>query len=239
MRIVDALHAAHPQVSYDVTIKVEHLLRHRDFLSRLAETGCAFVTSAVESIDDRVLARLEKHHTRRDFVDAVAVCRAAGVALVPTFVAFHPWLSLEGYCELLDTIETLDLEMHVAPIQLAIRLLITEGSRLLELDDVPNARSRVRSGHADVSVGSSRRTRGCAAARAVRNDWRPVDGRSPHDLRCGQRSRARCCRTAETHVEAGARSRDGAVPERALVLLSGTEFRAGRSGVTKEGGWGR
>jgi hypothetical protein len=43
---------------------------------------------------------------------------------------------LEGYCELLQTIDRLGLVDHVAPIQLAIRLLITEGSRLLELEDV-------------------------------------------------------------------------------------------------------
>ena len=35
MRIVEALHAAHPAVTYDVTIKVEHLLQHRDLLPRL------------------------------------------------------------------------------------------------------------------------------------------------------------------------------------------------------------
>jgi hypothetical protein len=136
MRVVDALHAAHPGVTYDVTIKVEHLLRHRDLLGRLAATGCAFVTSAVESIDDAVLGRLEKGHTRQDFVDAVAACREANLTFVPTFVAFHPWLTLDGYCDLLDLIESLDLVDHVAPIQLAIRLLIPEGSRLLELDEV-------------------------------------------------------------------------------------------------------
>ena len=64
MRIVAALHAKHPAVSYDVTIKVEHLLQHRDLVPRLAATGCAFVTSAVESVDDRVLALLDKGHTR-------------------------------------------------------------------------------------------------------------------------------------------------------------------------------
>jgi len=58
MRIVEALHEAHPDVTYDVTIKVEHLLRHRDRLARLVATGCAFVTSAVESLDDRVLGIL-------------------------------------------------------------------------------------------------------------------------------------------------------------------------------------
>ncbi len=60
MRIVHALHDAHPGVSYDVTIKVEHLLQHRDLLPALAATGCAFVTSAVESVDDDVLERLAK-----------------------------------------------------------------------------------------------------------------------------------------------------------------------------------
>jgi radical SAM superfamily enzyme YgiQ (UPF0313 family) len=136
LRIVEALHAAHPALTYDVTIKVEHLLRHRELISRLRETGCLFVTSAVESLDDRVLALLEKGHTRRDFFEAAALCRAAGLTIVPTFVAFHPWLSLEGYCDLLDVLADLDLVGHVAPIQLAIRLLIPEGSRLLELEEV-------------------------------------------------------------------------------------------------------
>jgi radical SAM superfamily enzyme YgiQ (UPF0313 family) len=136
MRIVEALHAAHPGVSYDATIKVEHLLQHRDLLPRLAATGCAFVTSAVESLDNRVLALFDKGHTREDFLEVVALCRGAGVTLVPTFVAFHPWLTLESYCDLLDTLVRLDLVDHVAPIQLAIRLLVPEGSRLLTLDDM-------------------------------------------------------------------------------------------------------
>lgn len=134
MRIVSALHAAHPSVSYDVTIKVEHLLQHRELVPRLAETGCAFVTSAVESVDDGVLAIFDKGHTRADFFEAVALCRASSVTLVPTFVAFHPWLTLESYCDLLDTIDTLNLVDHLSPIQLAIRLLVPEGSRLLELE---------------------------------------------------------------------------------------------------------
>ena len=136
MRIVEALHTAHPDVSYDVTIKIEHLLRQRDLLPRLASTGCAFVTSAVESIDDEVLARLDKGHTRAGFEQAVNACRESGVTIVPTFVAFHPWISLDGYCDLLDTIERLDLVDHVAPIQLAIRLLVPDGSRMLMLDEM-------------------------------------------------------------------------------------------------------
>jgi hypothetical protein len=136
MAIVDALHREHPTVSYDVTIKVEHLLRHRQSLPQLVRTGCLFVTSAVESLDDEVLERFDKGHTRKEFVEAVRVCRQAALALNPTFVAFHPWLSLEGYVELLTTLIDLDLVDHVASIQLALRLLIPRGSRLLELPEV-------------------------------------------------------------------------------------------------------
>jgi hypothetical protein len=136
LRVVHALHDAWPVLTYDVTIKVEHLLDHRDLLASLRETGCAFITTAVESLDDRVLARLDKGHTRQDFFDAVRLCREAGVTLAPTFVAFHPWITLDGYNDLLDTIAALDLVAHVAPVQLAVRLLIPHGSRLLELDEV-------------------------------------------------------------------------------------------------------
>ena len=132
VRIVKELHQQHPSVTYDVTIKIEHLLKHQDMLATLRDTGCLFVTSAVESIDDRVLAILEKGHTRADFEAAVALCKETGLTLVPTFVAFHPWMTLDDYCELLDTIARLDIVEHVAPIQLAIRLLVPAGSRLLE-----------------------------------------------------------------------------------------------------------
>ncbi|MDH4064673.1 MAG: CUAEP/CCAEP-tail radical SAM protein, partial [Acidobacteriota bacterium] len=135
-RIVERLHEAWPALTYDVTIKVEHLLRHRDVLPILSRTGCLVVTSAVEAVDDGILARLEKGHTRADVIEAVRACRNAGVTLAPTFVAFTPWTTVDGYRDLLDTVDTLDLVGHVAPVQWGIRLLVTWQSRLLELPDV-------------------------------------------------------------------------------------------------------
>ncbi|MBF8300356.1 MAG: radical protein, partial [Acidobacteria bacterium] len=119
-----------------VTIKIEHLLTHADMIPLLRDTGCLFITSAVEAIDDEVLEHLRKGHTRRDFIDVAALCSDAGVTLVPTFVPFTPWTTLAGYVELLDVLEDLDLAEQVAPIQLAIRLLVTSGSPLLELPGV-------------------------------------------------------------------------------------------------------
>jgi len=136
MRIVDALHREWPAVTYDATIKIEHLLGAPDLLPRLRETGCLFVTSAVESVDDAVLKKLDKGHTRADFIQVVRSFRSAGLTLAPTFIPFTPWTTRESYRELLELLLELDLVEHVAPVQLALRLLITRGSRLLELEDV-------------------------------------------------------------------------------------------------------
>ena len=134
--LVRALHEEFPSLTYDVTIKVEHLLKHADALPVLAATGCAFVVSAVEAFDDRVLAALEKGHTREGFERALDLCRDAGLVLQPTFVAFTPWTTLAGYGEMLRAIDELDLVDAVAPVQLVLRLLIPSGSRLLEREDV-------------------------------------------------------------------------------------------------------
>ncbi len=131
--LVRSLHSEFPRLTYDATIKVEHLLQHAQHLSVLRETGCAFVTTAVESLDDRVLSLLDKGHTRADFIRLVSLFRDAQLTLAPTFVAFTPWITFAGYADLLDTIAALDLVENVSPVQLAIRLLIPAGSRLLEL----------------------------------------------------------------------------------------------------------
>jgi radical SAM superfamily enzyme YgiQ (UPF0313 family) len=136
MRIVESLHREWPGLTYDVTIKIEHLLKHRDLLPQLRETGCAFVISAVESMDDAVLEKLAKRHTRADFLEALRLMRAADLPLAPTFIAFTPWTAPESYREFLRGIAELGLAEQVAPIQLAIRLLIPEGSLLLDLSDV-------------------------------------------------------------------------------------------------------
>jgi hypothetical protein len=131
-----ALHAEFPDLTYDVVIKVEHLVRHRDRLQALKETGCALVTTAVESLDERILEIFDKRHTGADFIAAVQILRDLGIALNPTFVAFTPWTTMEGYVNFLRQIDELGLVENVAPIQYAIRLLIPDGSRLLELPEV-------------------------------------------------------------------------------------------------------
>jgi radical SAM superfamily enzyme YgiQ (UPF0313 family) len=134
--IVEALHHEWPSLTYDVTIKIEHLLNHRELLSVLKRTGCLFVTSAVESLDDAVLEKLAKGHTYAGFREALALTRAVGLPLAPTFIPFTPWTTRESYRRFLEEIAALDLAGQVAPIQLAIRLLIPETSLLLDLTEI-------------------------------------------------------------------------------------------------------
>lgn len=134
--IIREMHSEFRDLTYDVTIKIEHLLQHAALLPLLRDTGCLFVTSAVESLDGRVLEIFAKHHTREDFEKVVRLFRREGLTLNPTFVTFTPWTTLESYCELLATILDLDLVENVSSVQFAIRLLIPAGSKLLELEEV-------------------------------------------------------------------------------------------------------
>lgn len=136
LEIVAAVHREFPLVTYDVTIKIEHLRKHEEHLPALRDTGCLFVTSAVESLDDAVLDRLEKGHTREDFLHVARKFRELGMILHPTFVPFTPWTTMESYLDLLRVLREEALVENAAPVQLGIRLLIPAGSRLLELEEV-------------------------------------------------------------------------------------------------------
>jgi radical SAM superfamily enzyme YgiQ (UPF0313 family) len=126
------LHGAFPHVTFDITAKIEHLLRHRGRLPELAEAGCLFVVSAVESLSDTALTHLAKGHTRADVVTALGAVRGAGIALRPTWVPFTPWTTLADYREMLDFVEGEGLIDAVDPVQLSIRLLVPPGSLLAD-----------------------------------------------------------------------------------------------------------
>jgi radical SAM superfamily enzyme YgiQ (UPF0313 family) len=129
--IVRALHAEFPEVTFDFTAKVEHVLKHRALFPELGALGCLFMVSAVESLSDTVLAYLDKGHTRADVKTALAITRNADIALRPSLVPFTPWATAADYLELFDFIEMEGLIDHVDPVQYTIRLLVPPGSLLL------------------------------------------------------------------------------------------------------------
>jgi radical SAM superfamily enzyme YgiQ (UPF0313 family) len=132
LKLARALHTEFPDVTFDFTAKIEHLLRHRAHLREFAALGCLFIVSAAESLNDSVLATLDKGHTRADIVAALESAREAGIELRPTWVAFTPWMTLADYGELLDFHEAEGLIDHVDPVQYSLRLLVPPGSLLLQ-----------------------------------------------------------------------------------------------------------
>jgi len=131
LRVAREIHRRFPSLSFDFTAKVEHLVRDAGLLPELASCGAVFVVSAVESLSDRVLAKLEKGHTRADVLQAFAGCDRAGLPLRPTLVPFTPWETLEGYLDVLETFEDRGWLERIDPVQFSLRLLVPPGSLLI------------------------------------------------------------------------------------------------------------
>jgi radical SAM superfamily enzyme YgiQ (UPF0313 family) len=130
LAVIREIHAEFPELTFDVTTKIEHVLRHRRVLPELAACGCVFLVSAVESLSDVVLEHLDKNHRRADVFEAQRLLADVGIALRPSLLPFTPWSTLTDYFELLDWIRARDLVAAVDPVQLSIRLLVPPGSLL-------------------------------------------------------------------------------------------------------------
>lgn len=132
LRITRAMHREFPELTFDATIKIEHILKHRHLLAEMKDLGCVFVVSAVESLNDTVLEQLDKGHTAADVMAAFDLTEQAGIVLRPSLLPFSPWETLESYIELLNFFEARHLIEHIDPVHLSIRLLIPPGSALLD-----------------------------------------------------------------------------------------------------------
>jgi hypothetical protein len=125
------LHEAFPGVSFDATVKVEHICRHEELFPELAAAGLVFVVSAFESVDDAVLAQLDKGHTAAEGSRALQIARSAGVEVRPSWMPFTPWTTVQSIGDLLAFVARHDLVWSTDPVQYSIRLLLPTGSLLL------------------------------------------------------------------------------------------------------------
>lgn len=132
LRICRALREEFSDLTFDVTIKVEHLLQHGRFLAELADAGCVFIVTAVESISDVVLEKLAKGHTQADVEEALKRLDQHGLAMRPSLLPFSPWETLDSYRALLRFVAEQDLIKQVDAVMLGIRLLVPPGSALLD-----------------------------------------------------------------------------------------------------------
>jgi radical SAM superfamily enzyme YgiQ (UPF0313 family) len=174
LRVMAAIHERHPAVTFDATIKIEHILEHRRLLPELAGLGCIFVVSAVESLSDLVLGKLAKGHAGSDVDQAIDLLDAVRVPMRPSLLPFTPWSTLQDYLQLLSWIARRDLESHVDPIQLSIRLLVPPGSALLAdhtsrdwLGELDQARFTYRWCHPDPRMDELQRIVAATVERAA------------------------------------------------------------------------
>ena len=135
-RVVDAVHDAFPSLTFDVTTKVELVLRHMDLWASFADAGCLFVTSAFECVDDDVLRILDKGHTAADAARAVAVLRDAGIDVRPSLLPFTPWTTHRSLLDLARFVDEHDLAGSIDPVHWSIRLLLPPGSLLLDVPEL-------------------------------------------------------------------------------------------------------
>ena len=135
LRILRVVHEEFPDVTFDITTRIEHIIQHREIMPELRELGVIFIVSAVESVSNLVLEKIDKGHTKQDIVTALEICNEADIAIRPSLLPFTPWTTLDDYLELLDFIEEQEIIDNVDPVHLSIRLLVPPGSALLGQPD--------------------------------------------------------------------------------------------------------
>ncbi len=135
-KVAEAFGERFPDLTFDITTKVEHVLGHPELWPDFAAAGCLFAVSAVECVNDEILERLDKGHTRAMAARAVHALREAGIEPHPSFLAFTPWTTAADVLDILDFVADHDLVPSVDPVQYTLRLLVPEGSLLLDLPDM-------------------------------------------------------------------------------------------------------
>ena len=133
-RVVDALHARFPDVTFDCTVKVEHVLRHADALARARRERVPLRGECVRvrrRRDPRPI--LDKGHTARDeTARRRRLLRAAGIEPRPTWLPVHAVVARSTASAASSTSSPTTTSIgNVDPVQYSIRLLVPEGSLLL------------------------------------------------------------------------------------------------------------
>jgi radical SAM superfamily enzyme YgiQ (UPF0313 family) len=135
-RVIDIVHDAHPDLTFDITAKVEHLLAHPHWVAETARKGLLFITSAFEIASDRILGLLDKGHTCADMEKVVSLTRDEGVTLRPSWLPFTPWSTMADIQDIFRFIDRNDLWSATDPVQLSIRLLLPDRSLLLSVPEI-------------------------------------------------------------------------------------------------------
>jgi radical SAM superfamily enzyme YgiQ (UPF0313 family) len=136
MKVLRRLHVEFPDLTYDLTTRVDHILENKDYIREMEDLGVRFITSALEFPSQVVLDAVAKQASLEDIEEAIAFMRGTGIKLNPTFIMFNPWISLEDLTRFRYFVEKNGLDEIIDPVQYETRLYIYKGSPLLGLPSV-------------------------------------------------------------------------------------------------------
>lgn len=128
---VRKMHDEFPDITFEYTTRVDHILNHRTVVEELHAMGCTRITSAFEFPKNEVLATLRKNCTVADLEECVRFCHSIGQDLNPTFILFNPWIYPDDLLRFDEFIHRNRLDGAVDPIQFETRLVLYKGSPLL------------------------------------------------------------------------------------------------------------
>tara|TARA_X000001036_G_scaffold170380_1_gene161192 strand:- start:5488 stop:6831 length:1344 start_codon:yes stop_codon:yes gene_type:complete len=136
LKILESLNEKFPSITYDSTIKVEHIIKYKKYFKELSSLNMVFVISAFETTNDLVLSILEKNHTSNDLNNSIEISQDFGIDIRPTWMPFSPWTELNDLSNIVKLIEKYELRETVDPIQLTIKLLIPKHSLIIKKPEI-------------------------------------------------------------------------------------------------------
>lgn len=136
LKILDTLVNKFPSITYDSTIKVEHILKYEKYFTELSKMNMLFVISAFETTNDFILNILQKNHSSYDIEKATEISLLNNMDIRPTWMPFTPWTEIKDLHNIVSFIEKYQLRETVDPIQLTIKLLIPKKSLILTKPEI-------------------------------------------------------------------------------------------------------
>ncbi|MDP5276631.1 arsinothricin biosynthesis radical SAM protein ArsL [Chengkuizengella axinellae] len=136
IKILRKLHQQFPNLTYDFTTRVDHILENKETLAEMKQLGVKFITSALEFPSKEVLDAVAKDTSIEDITEAIAYLREIDIKLNPTFIMFNPWTSLDDIVTFRTFVEDNALGDLVDPIQYETRLYLYKGSPLLHKESI-------------------------------------------------------------------------------------------------------
>ncbi|OPX43928.1 ribosomal protein S12 methylthiotransferase RimO [Ruminiclostridium hungatei] len=136
INIIRKLHSEFPQLTYDFTARVDHILENKETVMEMAQLGVKFIVSSLEFHSQEVLDAVSKELTVEAIQEVVEFLHKVGIKLSPTFIMFNPWTSLEDLVEFSKFVEDNNLDDIIDPIQYETRLHLYKGSPLLSTPSI-------------------------------------------------------------------------------------------------------